>query len=52
MGKTRGFISAAKDIDNRRGSARALRRKAEKLAKQHAGKSIPALKKIIRREPV
>lgn len=43
------FMAMAKEVENRRSSARHLRRKAEKLAKELEGKSVPALKKIIRR---
>jgi len=43
MGRRTGFMAAAKDIENRRSSARHKRRAAEKKA------SIPAMKKIIRR---
>lgn len=39
------FMAMAKDVEGRRSSARHLRRKEEKLAR----KSIPAIKKIIRR---
>lgn len=45
MVKGPNFMAMAKDIEGRKAGSRHQRRAAEKLAK----KSIPALKKIIRR---
>lgn len=48
---TRGpnFMALAGEVAKRRGSARHQRRAAEAEARAHAGKSVPAMKKIIRR---